>query len=814
MRMRVSEACSSTQTRSLRRPRCTPATGVPRRTMSLEKSVLFVFFALAFFCNRSSSQLIDTRRAEKAAAESYVRALASRAEKLHSARREPLEACTCSVPSCWICGSENTDGIEGCTLSGVECDDQQRPGVETTTVRTPPGTETENLNARLRESICLYRSLKSEVDGNDPSLQRSGTTYIGTMDGHFRAWVGEETDVEGKNGEEASDGDEESCSDFDPRWRRWFVAPSTGPKDVVIGVDTSAAMLREVAGTSRWLRISKAIGTLCGSFTSADFFNVVGFANSAQTVFPTGLVSGVRGNAGEKLRSGIGQLMARGDRPPASNLQTALSSAFDMLEPSDQVGGSSACTKVLLLIVAKIDCGYQTPGAACNDPEAVHRFISAKQRNLVKKTGQKAMIFTIGIGGDVDDSLLQQIACRNLGSYVHVPDGEDPLPALTSYQAFLAAGRISKDAVWLTPEDGDPGEREEQVAILARPFYSENETGVFLGVVAHEVAMSSIRLEWPDAVRTCEEVDSSACRLQAIRQYVGSGETCVAQNLPNIPCYKFNTKWYWVVSPTTRKSWTGAQILCKGQGGELAFAESDMELGMLATVAHSLGSWVGAKKSPDGAFRWEGNGASEVKSDYWARSHPDSGKECARIDPRGLNRNMVTDDCNKELPFICKFDVEPDVCGQASVSISENRIYPKCKKEQAMMQAIEPIEEISTVLPGQAPCPLESTQLNGGNACSGGTNKQIKRKPVEKIKGREYKQSGGKLGKESGYLIEDDVKSDKASEAKILGMDKILLGCIAGAGGVIVLGLALMLSLRIKRRMRVPTRPPQWETPS
>ena len=101
-------------------------------------------------------------------------------------------------------------------------------------VRFPLNVDVNSLTAEEKQFVCtsamMEDKLKALDDGRD---KRYGIAYIGTSLGSFRAYptfrqVDEET------GE---------CTDYDPRFRPWYVIATSGAKNVILMIDKSGSML-------------------------------------------------------------------------------------------------------------------------------------------------------------------------------------------------------------------------------------------------------------------------------------------------------------------------------------------------------------------------------------------------------------------------------------------------------------------------------------------------------------------------------------------------------------------------------------------
>lgn len=79
----------------------------------------------------------------------------------------------------------------------------------------------------------------------------------------------------------------DECGEYDPRVRPWYVASSSGPKDVVIVMDISASMMKQ----GRLELAKDAVASVLGTMNANTFVNVVLFSNTVWLSWCVGLWS-------------------------------------------------------------------------------------------------------------------------------------------------------------------------------------------------------------------------------------------------------------------------------------------------------------------------------------------------------------------------------------------------------------------------------------------------------------------------------------------------------------------------------------------
>eukprot|EP00803_Ostreobium_quekettii_P007877 evm.model.scf_1184.1 EVM.evm.TU.scf_1184.1 scf_1184:34728-38486(-) len=172
--------------------------------------------------------------------EAVVNEVADKAAEVFKKRFPEVAKCECSRHAC----ASEFDASDKChqELGDAElCGDcpGQKLDFSKSFVLTPPLTDLEDLDPSMKDSICTFRGMDDVFAGAKDEFGIRAWTYIATTNGVMRAWPGHAME----RGEDvpAGEGDEElgNCLPYDPRLRPWYVAATSGPKDVVLVIDTS-----------------------------------------------------------------------------------------------------------------------------------------------------------------------------------------------------------------------------------------------------------------------------------------------------------------------------------------------------------------------------------------------------------------------------------------------------------------------------------------------------------------------------------------------------------------------------------------------
>ena len=330
--------------------------------------------------------------------------------------------------------------------------------------------------------------------------------YIGTPSGLFRGYPGDA---------------QETCASYDPRIRPWYVAATSGPKNVVLVIDVSGSM-----GDFGRLELAKdAAKTVIDTLTNFDYVGVVIFSDAASTLYTTTMVPASSANL-LNLNSAIDGITARG----TTNYEAAFREAFDLLTRSRIQELATSCQTAILFLTD----GMPTEGET--DTNNLQNLVSSLNT-------ESAVIFTFTLGSNAPAAIPKVIACGNKGIYIHVNDNENLRDAMSNYYNYFATVRQVSDnlkPVWVEPYIDAFGLGE--VATVSRALYDTNvDPPRLYGVVSVDILTTDLRnadeTNWQNTILylsrqvTCPTIKNvSECFLDAIRRSSGSEESVCESN--------------------------------------------------------------------------------------------------------------------------------------------------------------------------------------------------------------------------------------------------------------------------------------------
>ncbi|CAH1794236.1 unnamed protein product [Owenia fusiformis] len=304
--------------------------------------------------------------------------------------------------------------------------------------------------------------------------------------------------------------------DYDPRTRPWYLAATSGPKDIVLILDASSSM----AQSNAFNRMKSVALKLISTFTRSDSVNVIVSrsphwdATGRYFDHRTEVLSCVKDRlvpASTKQRrawrQSIENLQVRG----GSDHTEAFETAFSMLHHPSKTG----CQSIVVFIT---DGSHQDPQQRCSS--GAYRYDSDGNRewepgsycqydynqlllnvdNMQEQLIQKARIFTFHTATDTDEvyddvqfsnsaGFPGLLACYSNGIMATITNEENPYKQLFKYFTYLATSSARQEVVWTAPyiDAGGLG-----LMLSATVSVYSNITGRHLGVVGLDSTLANI----------------------------------------------------------------------------------------------------------------------------------------------------------------------------------------------------------------------------------------------------------------------------------------------------------------------------------
>ena len=341
--------------------------------------------------------------------------------------------------------------------------------------------------------------------------------YIGTPISTYRIYPGTSQKV---------------CRDFDPRIRPWYIAATSGQKNVVLILDISESM----NDFGRLEAMKLAVTDIINSLILFDYVGVVVFSNDASPLQPH-LLQGTRENL-DKLISGVNELKAGG----GTNYEAAFTSAFEMINRSLLRGEIATCNTAILFVTDGI------PTVGERDEERLLSKILTMGKELNAVNNGTPVFFTFVLGTSVRIDLPKRLACESGGFYANISDGGDLLKAMRSYSDYFSILRERPEtaaAVWVEPYLDAFGLGE--ITTVSQAVYEDDSNGnlTLIGVLGVDITVDDLRSAamdndtlWREVLSclasriSCPRIQSvSPCSLNHVRQakdlgLCGDGSVC------------------------------------------------------------------------------------------------------------------------------------------------------------------------------------------------------------------------------------------------------------------------------------------------
>ena len=215
------------------------------------------------------------------------------------------------------------------------------------------------------------------------------------------------------------DGD---CIDYDPRFRPWYVAATSGAKNVILLIDVSGSM----SGT-RIQSAKEAAVSVVNTLSNSDFVGVVSFASKAETLHSTKVLRATN-KTKDKIIDEIEDLQANGK----TNYEAALRKGLRMLELAEDDEYGAPCKNGENIVL------FLTDGEPTEGVETAEGL-----KDVIEEYTVDITLFTYGFGSNVDHSILIDLSCEYSGIHFRISGSSTQSELATimrAYYTYVAEG--------------------------------------------------------------------------------------------------------------------------------------------------------------------------------------------------------------------------------------------------------------------------------------------------------------------------------------------------------------------------------------
>jgi len=424
-------------------------------------------------------------------------------------------------------------------------------------------------NTEVIETICFTQQLdpwfqeKRDEDlefyqgyGIDPPQM-----HYGDRNGVFRLYPARHSDI---------------CHEYDPTIRPWFVAGSSGPKNLVLVLDTSGSMARDCSTCLSSMQ--EAAKRVVNSLSVGDYVAIVTF-NSDATLHAdpeTGFLYRATKSNKEQLVQAIDNLTAVG----GTNFYDPLEMAFDALDRTIENEVAANCNSAILFLTdGRVSSGGDvgdTTGLSSEDvtllrEDAVLDLVQQRMANSTHKSQihgaltNQVLFFSYSIDG-ADSELHEfpkRLACdaTEVGVWSKVVRPDQIIDSLSSYYLLfssgLADGKNSNFTTWVEPYKF--ASTQITGTTISSPVFDRSvDPPVFLGVVGIDLPMSAINRAlgvsseagtndlpteeiFKAASFKCPALELSPCLMESFRMVSGEESMCERNNFTSCDLVRVTT---------------------------------------------------------------------------------------------------------------------------------------------------------------------------------------------------------------------------------------------------------------------------------
>ncbi|GAX29365.1 voltage-dependent calcium channel alpha-2/delta-2 [Fistulifera solaris] len=415
-----------------------------------------------------------------------------------------------SIPSCG--GGEECSGFVDFTTSVYSI---------------APGTEESD--PLVIESVCFSRFMdewliqRNERDKAvwDEIGIKPQASFFGSATGAFRYYPGRRS---------------KSCGIYDPTIRPWFVAGSSGPKNIVLVLDKSGSMQG-----ARMSLMKEAAIRVIETLTISDRVAIVVFDETAKIIADEGKHLYQASNESKAiLVEAINNMEAKG----ATNIYDALDNAFDVLNISIGEELAVPCNSAILFLTD----GEMTHPEGIT-PENVTDLVTRRLNETSTRNQKPVMFFSYSVSeAEKVHALPKELACSHeYGVWSRIDRDDKIVEALSSYYRLFALNLGLEEngdfVAWVEPYIYSTGDTLGTTA--SAPLYDRTKSPpLFLGVVGIDIPFAALQraLGTDDiakaieelarrSVAVCPTLELTQCELDSYRAALGGEESRCLQDI-------------------------------------------------------------------------------------------------------------------------------------------------------------------------------------------------------------------------------------------------------------------------------------------
>ena len=343
------------------------------------------------------------------------------------------------------------------------------------------GIDGNPTDTQVIETVCFTRELDDwfvQKKAGDASFWQNyngiepTAMFMGSHNGAFRIFPARHT---------------ENCGSYDPRLRPWYVSASSGPKNVILILDTSGSMQG-----LRMDLMKEAASRVLQTLTVADRVAIVPFNTDASIIADQGkyLYTATDENKAILLEA-VENMQAGG----ATNFYAAFDKAFDVLDRSIDQEFNVNCNSAILFLTD----GVMTEPDGIHEQDVLN--LVNERMNQTASAGLKDLVLMLTYSVSEEDEVAtfpSQLACSTAhGVWTKISDPAEIVDSLSTYYLLFSLG-LGADAntdftAWVEPyKFATGGELGTTVSV---PIYDRSkQPPLFLGVIGIDFSLAAFDL--------------------------------------------------------------------------------------------------------------------------------------------------------------------------------------------------------------------------------------------------------------------------------------------------------------------------------
>jgi Mg-chelatase subunit ChlD/predicted Ser/Thr protein kinase len=350
---------------------------------------------------------------------------------------------------------------------GCGCDKGRTIDTKNSVIKTSPKLGANDYS--VKRTACQAKYVDSTLRGLYDSMIEKGDAkwlFYGSKDGVLINFPGIVWD--------AKVDDNQCGASYDARIRPWHMTAATGPKNIILILDSSGSMQTN----DRISLLKKAAKSVLDATTFTDFVGVIEFNSYAENYAGLTTLARAMPEFKDDLKCFIDGFFPGG----GTNMISGFERAFQLVDDSREKSYDAGCHTTYVLV---------TDGVWAEDPTSTIRARQATAK------GADEHYFVVGLGSGVSEASLRDMSCKTGAIYTHADDFEEEqlqraMISFYKYYALFKSINKVEGYSWTEPYESIPSIWGPMTTVVAPVYDKSREPWHMMGVAGVDATVCDL----------------------------------------------------------------------------------------------------------------------------------------------------------------------------------------------------------------------------------------------------------------------------------------------------------------------------------